>query len=105
MTELTAIDKAQDSIQMLKLVQNATHNQINTKHMTIRYLERYTELFTFVKGQNMTHNDYYTQFRGLSESIWLHGRAPWQQEEIVCTHAVDIATRQKANNQNVNSNL
>ncbi len=58
-----------DSIELLKLARNATHSQLETNHTTIRYMERYSELFTSVQGKNMSNNNYFAQFKGLVESI------------------------------------
>ncbi len=69
MTSWTAINKAQDGIELLKLIQNAAHNQLETKHTTTGYVKTYFELITFMQGQSMSNNDHYAQFRGLVELI------------------------------------
>ncbi len=69
MTVWTAINEAQDGMEMLKLVLNALHNQLEMKHATTGYVKSYIELFTFVQGPNMSNDDYYAQSKGLIESI------------------------------------
>ncbi len=54
-------------MEILKLVQNAAHNQLKTKHATTGYIESYIKFFMFVQGPNMSNDNYYDQFKGLIE--------------------------------------
>ena len=82
-----------NAIELLKMLRDVAHNQVERKQATYSYVELVAEMFLMHQERNQSNDDYYKSFRSHVETIKAHGGRPWGIESLSKKYLEDKSTQ------------